>query len=335
MADTFVSSLQRGAKELIFTRVFDAPRMLLWMAWTNIEMLKLWWGPRGYTIPVAKIEPRGGGKYLICMRSPEGKDIWSTGTYREVIPMQKLVMTDSFADQAGNVVPATHYGMGTEYPLEMLITVTFEEEGKGTKITLIHSDVSSLPDPDRTGMRQGWNESFDKLAEMLERKGSKGAKAHLIAEPGTQEIVIIREFDAPRDLVFRAFTEPELYAQWIGPRRLTTTVESFESRNGGSWRFVQKDQDGNEFAFHGVNHEVLPSERIISTFEFEGLPEKGHVLLQTSRFESLPGGRTRLVVQSVFQSVQDRDGMLQSGMEEGMNESYDRLDELLMGLQNT
>ncbi|WP_410507440.1 SRPBCC family protein [Methanosarcina hadiensis] len=151
----------------------------------------------------------------------------------------------------------------------------------------------------------------------------------ITAEPGKQEIIIMREFDAPRELVFKAFTDPDLYTQWIGPRELTTSLETFESRNGGSWRYIQKDPEGNEYAFHGVNHEVAEPERIISTFEFEGLPEKGHVILDTTRFESLPGNRTKLTSHSVLQSVEDRDGMLQSGMEEGINDSYDRLDEML------
>jgi uncharacterized protein YndB with AHSA1/START domain len=155
----------------------------------------------------------------------------------------------------------------------------------------------------------------------------------ITAEPDKQELFIIREFDAPRELVFKAFTDPELYAQWIGPRGLKTTIEIFEPKNGGSWRYIQKDQEGNEFAFHGVNHEVLPPERIIDTFEFEGLPETGHVILETAKFEALPGNRTKLTSQSVFQSVEDRDGMMQSGMEEGVNESYERLDELLKKMQ--
>ena len=158
-------------------------------------------------------------------------------------------------------------------------------------------------------------------------------KTIITAEPGKQELFITREFDAPRELVFKAFTYPKLYVQWLGPRGFTTTFETFEPRNGGSWRFIQKDANGNEFAFHGVNHEVLPPERIIDTFEFEGLPEKGHVLLETARFEALPNNRTKLVSQSVFQSVADRDGMLQSGMEEGVTDSYDLLDELLKKMQ--
>ena len=154
-------------------------------------------------------------------------------------------------------------------------------------------------------------------------------KTEITAQPGKQEVLITREFDAPRELVFKAFTDPNLYVRWLGPRELTMRLERFEPRNGGSYRYIHKDRAGNEYAFHGVNHEVLTPERIISTFEFEGLPEKGHVALGTVTFEALPGDRTRLVSQSVFQSVADRDGMVQSGMERGVNEGYERLDELL------
>lgn len=157
--------------------------------------------------------------------------------------------------------------------------------------------------------------------------------ARFVAEPEKQEIVITREFDAPRELVFKAFTDPKLYIQWLGPRRLTMTLKRFEPRNGGSWRYIHKDQDGKEYTFHGVYHEVLEPSRIISTFEFEGLPEKGHAFLETTRFEALPDGRTKLTSQDVFQSVVDRDVMLLCGMEEGVNDSYDRLDELLKKMQ--
>ncbi len=154
-------------------------------------------------------------------------------------------------------------------------------------------------------------------------------KTKITAEPGKQEFFITREFDAPRELVFKAHTDPKLYTQWLGPRRLTMTLEKFDPRSGGSWRYIHKDKDGNEYGFHGVIHEVLPPERVIDTFEYEGLPEKGHVALQTLRLEELPGGRTRLTAQAVFQSVADRDGMIQSGAEEGVSESHERLDELL------
>jgi len=159
---------------------------------------------------------------------------------------------------------------------------------------------------------------------------AKNNQTTITAAPGTQEIFITREFDAPRELVFKAFADPKLYTQWLGPRELAMTVKKFEPRDGGSYRYIHKDQAGNEYAFHGVYHEVTAPERIINTFEFEGLPEKGHVILGTARFEALPDGRTRLTTQSVFLSVADRDGMLRSGMERGVNEGYDRLDELLV-----
>ncbi|HEX4203609.1 MAG TPA: SRPBCC domain-containing protein, partial [Ktedonobacteraceae bacterium] len=106
-------------------------------------------------------------------------------------------------------------------------------------------------------------------------------RTNVSAEPEELEIIITREFDAPRELVFQAFTDPTLYVQWLGPRRFIMTIETFEPKNGGRWRYIHRDQNGNAYAFHGVYHEVLAPELIIDTFEFEGLPEKGHVGLET------------------------------------------------------
>lgn len=154
-------------------------------------------------------------------------------------------------------------------------------------------------------------------------------KTVVTAEPGKQEILITREFEAPRHLVFKAFTTAELYAKWVGPCNLKMRIEKFEPHNGGSWRYVHIDPAGNEYGFHGVNHEVTAPERIIGTMEFEGLPEKGHVVLETVRFAELPGERTKVTVLSVFQSVADRDGMVGAGMEYGVRESHEKLDELI------
>jgi uncharacterized protein YndB with AHSA1/START domain len=153
-------------------------------------------------------------------------------------------------------------------------------------------------------------------------------KTEIIAEPGKQELFIIREFEAPRELVFKAHTDPKLYIQWVGPNDLKMTIQKFDMHDGGSFRFTH-EREGHRYAFFGVAHEVLSPERIIGTFEFDGLPEKGHVILGTTKFEELSGGRTRLVHQSVFQSVADRDGMIQSGMERGVDDGYAKLDDLL------
>lgn len=154
-------------------------------------------------------------------------------------------------------------------------------------------------------------------------------KLRVIAEPGKHDIVMTRDFNAPRALVFRAYTDPTLIPQWWGPENLTTTVERMEVKQGGLWRYIQRDADGNEFGFHGVYHEIVSPERVVCTFEFEGMP--GHVLLETITFEEHEG-RTTMTDSSVCQTVQDRDSMVQSGMEEGAVESWDRFEKLLMTL---
>lgn len=152
-------------KVLVITRVFDAPRELVFKAWTDPELMAQWWGPKDFTTPACKIDLRVGGKYLFCMRSPDGQDYWGTGVYREIVPPERLVYTDSFADAEGNVVPATHYGMSADFPMELEVTVTFEEyEGK-TTMTLRHVGIPAGEMSDLTGA--GWNESFDKLAVAL------------------------------------------------------------------------------------------------------------------------------------------------------------------------
>ena len=154
-------------KELILTRKFDAQRGVVWKAWTDPDMFVRWWGPKGFSTPISRIDLRKGGEYFNCMRAPDGQDFCSKGVYREIIEQERLVMTDSFADKEGNTVSATYYGMGADFPREMLITVTFEEQDKGTKLIVKHSDIKGLSETELNDMQQGWNESLDKLAELL------------------------------------------------------------------------------------------------------------------------------------------------------------------------
>ena len=151
-------------------------------------------------------------------------------------------------------------------------------------------------------------------------------KTEYTIEPGRQDLTTVTTFDAPRDLVFRAYTDPKLFARWWGPRRYTNVIDKFDARSGGEWRVIQRGADGSEHAFRGVNHTVEAPERICQTFEYEGVP--GHVALQTATFEAV-GNKTRITSQIVFQSVMDRDGMVASGMRRGADESMERLAELL------
>jgi uncharacterized protein YndB with AHSA1/START domain len=165
--------------------------------------------------------------------------------------------------------------------------------------------------------------------------GEKMAKQNqttVTVEPGKQEVLISREFEAPRELVFRAYTDPKLLVQWLGPRDLKMTVQQFEAKSGGSYRYTHT-RGNHDYKFHGVIHELTAPERIIQTFEFEGFPEPGHVALETARFEALPGNRTRVDTQSIFQSVADRDSMAEAGMKRGVEEGHQRLTELLETLK--
>jgi uncharacterized protein YndB with AHSA1/START domain len=157
-------------------------------------------------------------------------------------------------------------------------------------------------------------------------------KTQITAEPGIPQIIISREFDAPRELVFRAFTDPELLVQWLGPRDLTMTVERYELRDGGRWRYVHADAEGNAYGFRGVFHGLPSPESVVQTFEFEGVP--GHVKLDTTTLEQR-GLKTLVRTVSAFSSVEDRDGMIDSGMERGVRDSDERLAELLAKLQST
>jgi uncharacterized protein YndB with AHSA1/START domain len=156
------------------------------------------------------------------------------------------------------------------------------------------------------------------------------SKTEITAEPGIPVIVFTREFDAPRELVFRAHTDPDLLVQWLGPRDLATAVDRYEARNGGAWRYVQTDAAGSAYGFHGVFHGDPSPDAIVQTFEFEGAP--GHVCLQTVTFASR-SGKTLMRTVSAFQSVEDRDAMVASGMERGVHDSGERLAELLARLQ--
>lgn len=151
-------------------------------------------------------------------------------------------------------------------------------------------------------------------------------KAIVTAKPGESVIHIERKFDAPKDKLFAAMTQKDKVAKWWQD----VEIAELDLREGGQWRFVQKTDDGQEFVFFGVYHEIAPAERVVQTFEFSGLPERGHVIMEKMELSEEDGKTTLRVVQTFF-SVEDRDGMLQSGMEGGMNASYDRLEALVQG----
>jgi uncharacterized protein YndB with AHSA1/START domain len=160
-----MSESQTGTtQELVIERVIDAPREQVWEAWTDPEKVKQWWGPKQFTAPTIQSDFKVGGTYLYSMRSPEGQEFWSTGTFREIVPMERIVVTDSFADEDGNAVPASHYGMGEGFPDETEITVTFEDVNGKTRLTVRQP---AIPGEMGEQSEQGWNESLDKFEESV------------------------------------------------------------------------------------------------------------------------------------------------------------------------
>lgn len=154
-------------------------------------------------------------------------------------------------------------------------------------------------------------------------------EAQIEADPKLPTVRITREFDAPPDKVFRAWTDPDLVARWLGPRSVTTRIDNWDARTGGSYRYVA-ERDGEEIAsFYGSFHEVRPNERLVQTFTWEGMPDG--VSLDTMTFEDLGNGRTRVVGLSVVDSMEARNAMMASGMDVGVQEGYQKLDELLAG----
>jgi uncharacterized protein YndB with AHSA1/START domain len=156
---------QIADRTLTLTRILDAPREMVFEAWTQPKHLRHWWSPKGFTCPVSKVDLRPGGGYLNCMRSPEGKDYWSRGVYREIVEPERIVGTDSFADENGNPVSPESYGMSPDWPAEALIEVTFADREGKTEVTVRYSPVK--PGSERDMCRQGWNECLDKLADYL------------------------------------------------------------------------------------------------------------------------------------------------------------------------
>lgn len=155
-------------------------------------------------------------------------------------------------------------------------------------------------------------------------------KTQVIAETGKQELFIIREFDAPRELVFKAFSTPEIMVQFHAPFGATMKFNYADYKNGGSYCWTQSDNDGNILCtFKGVIHEIVSPERIVQTAELEGLPEGGHIVLEALTFETLLNGKTKLAIQDVCRSVTDRDAMIESGMESGLVIVFEQLDELI------
>jgi uncharacterized protein YndB with AHSA1/START domain len=161
------------AERMVVTRVFDAPREQVWKAWTDPHYVMQWWGPKGFTSPVCRMDLRVGGKFLCCMRTPDGQDFWNGGEYHEIVPHEKIVSSMYFSDANGNKVEAAEYGIEHEAIDDAYDVVTFEDFGDGqTKLTFTGNET--MEDAKSSGQLEGWNEILDKLAEVIAAPSQAG-----------------------------------------------------------------------------------------------------------------------------------------------------------------
>jgi uncharacterized protein YndB with AHSA1/START domain len=280
MAHTEVATTVR---ELTLTRVFDAPRELVFRMWTDPQHVAKWWGPMGFTNPVCEMDVRPGGQLRIVMRAPDGTDHPMTGTFREIRAPERLVFTNSAVDGEGNPL------------LDGLTTVTFVERAGKTELSVHTRAVALVPLAARMleGMGAGWRQMLDRLEGHVRDEGSAG-----------RTLVVTRLIDASRERVFQAWTEPEHVARWWGPQGFTTASLDMDIRPGGAYRASMRSPEGTLHCRRGVYRDIVPPDLIAFTFAWEDAAgDLGHETLVTVTFAD-HGGKTLLTLhQATFESV--------------------------------
>jgi uncharacterized protein YndB with AHSA1/START domain len=307
-------------RELVSTRVLDAPRELVFKVWTDPEHIARWWGPRGFTTTTYAMDVRPGGVWRFCMHGPDGVDYQNKITYLEVVEPERIVYK--------------HGGDKDCEPVNFEVTATFEEHGGKTRLTmrmLFPSPAALAFVIEKYGADRGLVETLDRLGEYTATMARPKRSALTVALPTDREILLTRVFDAPRRLVFDAITRPEHVVRWWGCHGMTLTIEEMDVRPGGAWRFVLRTPDGQVCPFKGVYREVVPPERVVSTFIYDVEVIRDLEAVETLTLDE-QDGKTTMTVRVLHQSKEARDGHLQSGMEAGAAQSYDRLAALLKTL---
>jgi uncharacterized protein YndB with AHSA1/START domain len=289
-------------RELVITRVFDAPRELVFKAWTDPKHMARWWGPKGFTNPVCDLDVRPGGAIRIDMAAPNGVVYPMGGVYREIVEPERLVFTSTALDDEQGI-PG----------LENLNTITFAEHNGKTKLTLHVVVLKAAPEAAGAlaGMEEGWTQSLERLDGLVATSASD------------REIVATRVFDAPRELVFKMWTDPEHVAKWWGPKGFTNTIYEMDVRPGGVWRFVMHGPDGVDYQNKIVYIEIVKPERLVYSHV------SGPQFQMTVTFAE-QGCKTKVTALMLFESATLRDNVIkQFGAVEGLNQTLERLGERL------
>ena len=303
-------------RELVFTRVFDAPRELVWKAWTEPEHVSQWWGPRGFSTTIHDMDLRPGGIWRQTMHGPDGTNYPSKHVFIEVVKHERISYTLTGGKEGDPV-----------HQLEQ--TWTFEAQGNKTKLTLrmLFPSAEAMEQIVKTyGAVEGAKQTLDRLAEHLP---TMSEKSNYVAGDKEREVVITRVFDAPRELVFKAWTDPKIMKEWYGPKMFTNSVCELDVRVGGAWHIVMRGPDGVEYPGRGVYREIVKPERLV--FTSEATDKDGKVILAglaTVTFAE-EGGKTKLTLRVRATAMVDYAVAFLGGMEAGWSQSLDGLAEEL------
>lgn len=280
-----ISDLAPSPKVVLeIVREFDAPRALVFEMWVKSRHMQNWAAPEGFTIPMNEGDLRLGGKWRSCMRAPDGTEHWLSGTYREIVPPQRLVFS--------------HQWDGAP---ETTVSVTFEEVGGKTRMVFRQTGFESSAS--RDGHEGGWTQSFEKLKTYLGQFIAEDRR-HAAANDDGMVLELERVFDAPRALVFKLWSSPEHIIRWWGPKGLYLAHCEMDFRVGGEWRFCMQPQEHSGHWIHGVYREINAPERLSFTYVND---RDGHEMLVTLDFLE-QGGKTLLKFrQAKFFTVAERD----------------------------
>jgi uncharacterized protein YndB with AHSA1/START domain len=317
-------------REIAMTRVFEAQRSLIFEAYTKPELLKRWLlGPPGWSLPVCEIELKVGGTSRFVWRGPDGTEMGMRGVYREIVPPERIVHTELFdEDWTGGETLVT--------------TVLHEQAGRTTLTTAVHYASREVRDGAlNSGMKQGVAASYDRLAELLastltrgDSQGEDELTTTVEAAPTSdRELVLTRIIDAPREKVFKAWTDPELLKQWFAPLPFTTPVAELDVRPGGANLIVMRDPEGNDFPNRGVYLEVVENERLVFTDAYTKAwePSQKPFMTVILTFED-EGGKTRYTARACHWTVADRETHEKMGFHEGWGQCADQLEALVAKL---
>ncbi|MGC2503888.1 MAG: SRPBCC domain-containing protein, partial [Silvibacterium sp.] len=283
---------------VVLEREFDAPRELVFAAWTDPERLARWWGPKMFSNPVCRVDARAGGEIYVDMKGPDGTVYPMSGRFVEVTSPKRLVFTTEALDAAGKAM------------FRMLHTVEFREKGMKTAIRVESGPTMTTPEAEKYlgGHEAGYRQSLDKLDELLH---------------GGRQIVATRVFDAPRELVYNMFIDAEHISNWWGPRGFSTTTSKMDVRPGGEWIHVMHGPDGRDYPNRVVYVDVRPPELLV----YDHISEP--FFRATTSFIDRHG-KTEVRFATEFETAAFRDKVVKEfGAEQGHLDTLARLDEEL------